>query len=169
MRLGPLAVPVLVVALITALAACQPQAAASNAGFERSAAGLDQQVLTIETAGEVAHGTVRRHRFIVEIARTPQQKQIGLMNRRSLGPDRGMIFPFPEPRPASFWMKDTLIPLDIVFIRADGRIAAIAERAEPLSLAAINSHEPVAAVLEIAGGRSAELGIGPGDRVVWGQ
>ena len=91
------------------------------------------------------------------------------MYRESLAPDRGMIFPHDQPRPASFWMKNTLIPLDIIFVRADGTIARIAANATPLSLTPIPSFEPVSAVLEIAGGRAAELGIEAGDRVEWGS
>lgn len=89
------------------------------------------------------------------------------MHRQSLAPDRGMIFPYDPPRPASFWMKNTLIPLDLIFVRPDGTIGSIAANAVPLSLDPIPSGEPVTAVLEIAGGRSAELGIRPGDKVSW--
>ncbi len=109
----------------------------------------------------------KSHRFLVEVARTPEQQARGLMHRQSLAPDRGMIFPRAQPEPASFWMKNTLIPLDMIFIRADGTIARIAENTAPLSLEPVPSFEPVSAVLEIAGGRAAELGIKPGDRVEW--
>ena len=109
----------------------------------------------------------RSHRFLVEVARSPQEQATGLMNRQSLGPDRGMIFPFAEPQVASFWMKNTLIPLDMIFVRADGTIANIAANTVPLSLDAVSASEPVTAVLEIAGGRAAELGIKAGDRVDW--
>ncbi len=78
-----------------------------------------------------------------------------------------MIFPFDAPRVASFWMKNTLIPLDMIFIRADGSIANIEANTVPLSLEPVYSDGPVAAVLEIAGGRSAELGIKAGDKVEW--
>ena len=108
----------------------------------------------------------KTHRFIVEVARSPQEQEIGLMNRPTLGPDRGMIFPYDPPQPVAFWMKNTLIPLDMIFIRADGSIARIAT-AVPLSLEPVPSAEPVAAVLEIGGGRAAELGIRAGDRVDW--
>ena len=91
----------------------------------------------------------------------------GLMNRQSLAPDRGMIFPYDPPRPASFWMKDTLIPLDIIFIAPGGRIHRIEANTVPLSLEPVVSTEPVEAVLEVAGGRSAELGIAAGDQVEW--
>lgn len=89
------------------------------------------------------------------------------MFRERLGPQEGMIFPFDPPRPASFWMKNTLIPLDMIFIRTDGSIARIAAMTVPHSLDQVESGEPVAAVLEIAGGRAAELGLKEGDRVTW--
>ena len=146
-------------ALLTSLAACQPSA--SNAvELARSPAGLEQVPLTI-TSGN------RTHRFTVEIARTPQEQATGLMNRSSLAPDRGMIFPFDPPRGASFWMKNTLIPLDMIFVRTDGSIANIAANTVPLSLDPVPSEGPVGAVLELAGGRAAELGIKPGDKVAW--
>ncbi len=147
------------------LAACQPtNGAGSNASaLERSPAGLEQVPLTITTAGG------KTHRFTVEVARTPEQQAQGLMNRESLGPDRGMIFPYDPPVAASFWMKNTLIPLDMIFIRADGIIARIEANTVPLSLDPVAAGEPVAAVLELAGGRSAELGITPGARVEWSR
>jgi uncharacterized membrane protein (UPF0127 family) len=141
-------------------AACQPGAGESPK-LERSAAGLEQVPLTIRTAS----GAV--HKFTVEVASTPQDQETGLMNRASLAPDRGMIFPQGQPRMASFWMKNTLIPLDIIFVRSDGKIANIAENTVPLSLDPVPSVEPVGAVLELAGGRTAELGIKAGDRVEW--
>jgi uncharacterized protein len=123
---------------------------------------LEQVPLTIQSAS----GT---HRFTVEVAETPEQQAQGLMNRQSLAPDRGMIFPRNPPGDASFWMKNTLIPLDLIFIRADGTIARIAENTVPLSLDPVPSLEPVVAVLEIPGGRSAELGVKAGDKVSWEQ
>ena len=116
--------------------------------------------LTIGTA-------TRKHVFKVEIARTEAEQARGLMFRDRLAPDRGMIFPMVPARYASFWMKNTLIPLDMVFIRSDGTIARIAARTTPLSLAPVSSGEPVAAVLEIAGGRAEQLGISVDDKVVW--
>ena len=94
------------------------------------------------------------------------------MFRTDLRPNGGMLFaPYPPdggpPREASFWMRNTPSPLDIVFIRADGTIARIAENTVPFSEAPVPSGEPVAAVLEIPGGRTAELGIAEGDRVNW--
>lgn len=89
------------------------------------------------------------------------------MFRSELAPDAGMIFPMKPPRPASFWMRNTIIPLDMIFIRPDGTIARIAAQTVPYSLTPVDSGEPVSAVLEIAGGRSAELGIAEGDKVDW--
>lgn len=139
----------------------QPQAAAAPAAAEPGAqTGLAVVPLAIRTAtGE--------HSFQVEVAATEEQQAIGLMFRKQIGPNQGMIFPFPSPRPASFWMKNTLIPLDMLFVRADGTIAFIAPRTKPLSLEPVGVGEPVAAVLELAGGRAAELGIREGDRVSW--
>jgi len=148
---------------VAGLAACQPTngAGSSASALERSPAGLEQVPLTITTAGG------KTHRFTVEVARTPEEQNQGLMNRQSLAPDRGMIFPYEPPVAASFWMKNTLIPLDMIFIRADGIIARIEANTVPLSLDPVAAGEPVAAVLELAGGRSAELGIAPGAKVEW--
>ena len=92
---------------------------------------------------------------------------MGLMFRTQLAPDRGMIFPLDPLRPASFWMRNTLIPLDMIFVRADGTIANIEANTVPYSEEPVRSAGAVAAVLEIPGGRSAELGIKAGDQVKW--
>ena len=140
--------------------ACTPRNPAQGPLAGRSAAGLEQVPLTIRSGSKL-------HRFTVEVARTSEEQANGLMNRQSLAPDRGMIFPYDPPQQAAFWMKNTLIPLDMIFVRPDGSIARIAANTVPLSLDPVPAGEPVAAVLEIAGGRSAELGIGPGDKVDW--
>jgi uncharacterized protein len=146
---------------IAATNACG-SATAPPAPIERSSAGLEQVPLTIESSGKT-------NRFVVEVAETGEQQARGLMFRKSLAPDRGMVFPRDPPGDASFWMKNTLIPLDMIFIRTDGTIARIAENTVPMSLDPVPSLEPVGAVLEIAGGRSAELGIKAGDRVRWSR
>ena len=87
------------------------------------------------------------------------------MFRRSMAPDAGMLFDFHRPQMANFWMKNTILPLDLIFIRADGTISSVAADAVPFSEALIPSAEPVRAVLEINGGRAAALGIAPGERV----
>ncbi len=104
-------------------------------------------------------------RFQVEIADNSDTREIGMMNRSAVAPDRGMLFQFDRPGPQSFWMKDTLIPLDIIFIKPDGRIDRIAENAQPLSLDSVATTTHVNGVLEIAGGRARQLGIKPGDLV----
>ena len=106
-----------------------------------------------------------RHAFAVEVARSDADRAQGLMYRRSMPPDRGMLFDFQRVQPLSMWMQNTYIPLDMLFIRADGTIARIAENAEPLSTRTIPSGEPVLAVLELNGGTAARLGIKAGDRV----
>lgn len=116
--------------------------------------------VTISMAG-------KEHRFRVEVARTPAEQATGLMNRTSLPADGGMLFPFPKPKFASFWMKNTFIPLDIIFIRADGSIDRIAENTIPESLEPVVSGGEVAAVLELAGGTSARLGIDETAVVRW--
>jgi uncharacterized membrane protein (UPF0127 family) len=126
----------------------------------------------LDTVDVMVKSAKGRHTFHVEVARTPAEQSRGLSFRKGLAKDGGMIFtPYPEdggpPREASFWMKDTSMALDIIFIRADGTIARIARNAAPLSVNPILSGEPVAAVLEILGGRAAELGIAEGDQVSW--
>lgn len=138
----------------------EPQAAQPVAAARSAESGLEVIALTIRSGDAL-------HRFNVEVARTLDEQARGLMFREALAPDAGMVFPFVPPRPASFWMKNTLIPLDMIFVRADGSIARIADNTVPHSLEPVAVEEPVAAVLEIAGGRSAELGITEADRVSW--
>jgi hypothetical protein len=150
----------LALALAAALCACAPNGGgAAEAPLERSEAGLEQVPVTIEAST----GT---HRFIAEVARTPDEQSRGMMFRESIAPDRAMIFPYDPPQETAFWMENTMIPLDMIFIRADGTIARIVT-AEPLSRELVPSGEPVSAVLEIGGGRAAQLGIKPGDEVSW--
>ena len=106
------------------------------------------------------------HKFTVEIATTPGQMQQGLMFRPSLPPDSGMLFDYGHPVPAMMWMKNTLIPLDMLFVDAQGRVVNIHERAVPGSLDTISAAGPVRATIELNGGTAARLGIKPGDRVL---
>lgn len=115
--------------------------------------------LTVETQSGAAH------HFTVELALTDEARAQGLMFRRELAPDKGMLFIFPDADHRSFWMKNTYIPLDIIFIRRNGRIANIVANAEPQTLTSRSSKGRVSAVLEIPGGRAAELGITEGDLV----
>jgi uncharacterized protein len=105
------------------------------------------------------------HVFTVEIAVTEQERERGLMFRKQLPEGQGMLFDFKQEQEVSMWMENTYIPLDMIFIRRDGRIWRIAENTEPLSRAIISSQGPVLAVLEVIGGTAKKLGIAPGDRV----
>ena len=107
-----------------------------------------------------------RAKFTVELAVTKAEQERGLMFRKSLAPDRGMLFPYNPPQRAAFWMKNTLIPLDILYIAPDGRVLSIARNAVPHDETPIPSGGVIRAVLEIPGGRAAQLGILPGDRVL---
>jgi uncharacterized protein len=158
-----------VVALAATLTACSLPATGNNTRFKNcnagaimasSTAGLDQVTLCIESKGKVQG-------FTAEVAQTGQQQQQGLMFRTKLADNAGMIFPFEFPRIASFWMKNTVIPLDIIFIKADGKIENIAENTIPYSTDPVSATAPVTAVLELRAGLTRELGIGPGDTVVW--
>jgi len=118
--------------------------------------------LTIMTAGGA-------RQFTVEVATTPDQLEQGLMFRTSMPADSGMIFDFHQPQMAAMWMKNTLIPLDMLFVDERGRILNIHERAVPQSLDTIPAAGPVRAVIELNGGTASRLGIKPGDRVVFPQ
>lgn len=109
----------------------------------------------------------KTHHFNIEMARTPEEQARGLMFRTKIAPDGGMIFPMNPPRSASFWMKNCPASQDWFFIRADGSIARLVENTIPYSLESVGVDEPVAAVLEIAGGRAAELGITADAKVEW--
>ena len=105
------------------------------------------------------------HRFTVEVAETPEQMQQGLMYRRTMAADAGMLFDYKTPTMATMWMRNTFIPLDMLFIDAQGRIVNIHQRAVPQSLDIIASAAPIRAVIELNGGTAARLGIAPGDQV----
>lgn len=122
---------------------------------------FERDRLVIETEGG-AH-----HDFEVELALTPGQQAQGLMYRRDLAADAGMLFLYARDEPVSMWMKNTLIPLDMLFLARDGRIVHLKERAVPGSLQSISAHEAVAAVLELNGGTVQRLKLGVGDRVLY--
>lgn len=103
--------------------------------------------------------------FQVELANTPESMARGLMYRKSLDADKGMLFVFPTEQTVSFWMKNTLIPLDMVFIAKDGTIGHIHPMAKPLDESPISSTMPIVAVLEIAGGQAAKRGLQPGNTI----
>ena len=140
--------------VFAALGACaQPEGVSG-----RREAGLETEQLTVETRT----GPVR---FTVEIADDEAERNQGLMYRESLADARGMLFHFQEPEYASFWMRNTIISLDIIFIGPDGRILNIADHTTPYSEAPIPAAGLTRGVLEIRAGRAEELGIRPGDHV----
>ena len=127
----------------------------------------DAAISTV-VVGSACASDGRTHRYVVEIARTPEEQARGLMYRRSMPRDRGMVFPMEPPRPASFWMSNTYIPLDIIFIGPDGAVLNVGH-GKPLSLQTVESLGPAAAVLELNAGEAARIGLKPGDKVAWGR
>ena len=119
----------------------------------------DSELVIISESGE--------HRFEIEVARTPDEQARGLMYRQSLPPAAGMLFEYGPPQNIAMWMRNTHIPLDMIFIGADWRITRIAQRTVPLSLTTVASEGAVTAVLEVNAGTASRLGIRPGDRVVY--
>jgi uncharacterized membrane protein (UPF0127 family) len=128
------------------------------AGLAPSAGAAESSRLVVETA---AGPRV----FMVEVATNDETRQRGLMFRRNLAADAGMLFDYGTPQPIAMWMKNTLIPLDMLFIGSDLRVTRIAERTVPQSLTTIDSGGPARAVLEVNAGTAARLGIKPGDLV----
>jgi uncharacterized membrane protein (UPF0127 family) len=119
-----------------------------------------------QTTLEIKSGA-QKHTFEIWLAQTPEEQEQGLMFVRDLPENRGMLFVSEQPRVFNMWMKNTYIPLDMVFIGKDGRIAKIAERTVPHSLATISSGVPVTAILEIKGGEAARRALHAGDVVNW--
>jgi len=122
------------------------------------AAGLKVETVVIETASGA-------HPFATEIADTDSTRARGLMFRRHLAADHAMLFVWEAPIAAAMWMKNTYIPLDMLFVAGDGRVVYVAANTKPESLDVISAGRPVKAVIEVAGGTAARLGIKPGDRV----
>ncbi|KLE32254.1 DUF192 domain-containing protein [Aurantiacibacter gangjinensis] len=147
------------------LSACSQQAPApapepsAEAGNTHPVSGLEVIPVTVTTDD----GT---HTFAAELADTPDAQQRGLMFRTEMAPDEAMIFPYDQPDIRSFWMRNTVLPLDIIFIDAEGRIINIADGV-PYAENSVMSEREAIAVLELNQGRAEELGIGPGDLVEW--
>ncbi len=147
-----------------ALAACSPQAEqvpepTSAAPSVHPESGLEIIPVTVTTDA----GT---HVFMAEVAASPREQARGLMFRTEMGPDEGMIFPYDPPESLGFWMRNTVLPLDIIFIGTDNRILNIAEGV-PYNETSVYSDGLAIGVLELNRGRAEELGIGPGDLVEW--
>jgi uncharacterized membrane protein (UPF0127 family) len=155
------AICVLLAALI--VAACAPATQAQGLRPHEpfnpaKAQSLPASMLSIQSGGQ-------SYSFTVELADTQAERDVGLMHRDKLAADHGMLFDFQREQPERFWMRNTFIPLDMIFIRANGTIAYIAENTVPHSERPIGPSEPVRAVLEVPGGTAKRLGIGRGDVV----
>lgn len=148
-------------AALVALAACSPGVVASKQA-EPQAAAARHPVSGLAVIPLTAGG----HRLKVELAATPEEQARGLMFRKEMGADEGMLFPMNPPRPAQFWMRNTVMPLDIIFIGPDRRVLNVVH-AVPYDETPLPSAGVASAVLELNVGRAAELGIGPGTVVAW--
>lgn len=145
-------------AAVGASGAARPANAGAAAVSVHSVSGLQVIDLAVIRGG-------RALPFRVELADTPEAQARGLMYRTELGDDEGMLFPSDAPQPRSFWMKNTPLSLDIIYIGPDGRITNIAADTVPYSLDPVSSVGPASAVLELRAGRAAALGVVPGDKV----
>ena len=143
-------------ALLASAALLPPSSARAAATGPAAAAQDDLSVVTARGA----------HRFPVDVMRTRDELERGLMFRRQLAPDRGMLFDFGAPQPVTMWMKNTYLPLDMVFIARDGRVVSVKRDAEPMSEDIIPSGGDVLGVLEVNAGTAARIGVKPGDRVI---
>jgi|APTNR8051073442_1049403.scaffolds.fasta_scaffold04845_3 hypothetical protein len=141
--------------LAVAVAVARPTMAPADADAGER---LSSAELVVETA-------TGRFPFVVEVAATPKERARGLMNRRDLAADAGMLFDFGYPQPVSMWMKDTFISLDMVFIDANGAVIGIATHTVPQSLTSIAVRQPVRAVLEVVAGTAERIGLRRGDRI----
>jgi uncharacterized membrane protein (UPF0127 family) len=127
------------------------------------AGALPATAAGVQTVEIVTKAGVRT--FTVEMAENDEERATGLMYRKSLPEGQGMLFDFKQEQPVAFWMRNTYVPLDMIFIRGDGRIANIAENTEPLSERPVPSAGPVRAVLEVVAGTARKFGLAPGDQV----
>jgi uncharacterized membrane protein (UPF0127 family) len=165
---GSLTALLLATALLTGAAACSPVAASDSPGAGASAgetrihpeSGLAVIPLTVKTASGA-------HVFQVEVAASEREQARGLMFRKAMGADEGMIFPMNPPRATAFWMRNTVIGLDLVFIGADHKVLNIAANAVPYDETQLPSAGEAAGVLELNAGRAAQVGLKPGDTVTW--
>jgi len=153
-------------ALVLGLAACSPsEGATASAAPPAPVQDARHPVSGLRVLDLVVVRGTKRIPFKVELADTPEAQARGLMFRQTLGDFEGMIFPSDIPEPRSFWMKNTPLSLDIIFIGPDGRILNIAANAVPYSLDSVSSNGNASGVLELRAGRAKALGIVPGDKV----
>lgn len=151
------------------LVACSPGEGATARTQAPAAASENARhpVSGLEVIDLVVERGAKKLPFKVELAASPEAQSKGLMFRTELGANEGMLFPSAAPEPRSFWMKNTPLSLDIIFVGSDGRISNIAANTVPYSLDSVPSEGFAIAVLELRAGRAAELGIVPGDKVSW--
>ena len=161
MTIGRRALALVALALVSGLLATAPAQAWQAKPKPAVAAAPSSKLDTVEIL--TSRGRVK---FTVELAVTKAEQARGLMFRKALAPDRGMLVPYNPPQRAAFWMKNTLVPLDIIYIAPDGRVLSIARNAVPHDETPLPSGGIIRGVLEIPGGRAAQLGILPGDRVL---
>ena len=141
----------------------------------RLAAGASVALTLLLSPGAIAAGNGTLvlktdsgpHSFTIELATTPAERALGLMYRRALPADAGMLFLYEKPQPLTMWMRNTFIPLDMVFIGADGKVHRIESRAEPFSTQLISSEGNVQGVLEVKAGTAKAIGLKPGDEVIY--
>ena len=148
-----------------ALVALVPLAACNDPFVDEAVAATPTQLDMVTVRIEAGKKT---HSYRAEVARTPEQQAQGLMHRKAMARDAGMIFLFPEPRMASFWMANTYLPLDIIFISPQGRVVNVGEGV-PLSTATVESTDWAGAVLELNRGEAARIGLKPGDKISWAK
>jgi len=160
---------------ITVLALCftaatlqakQPSHGTALGDFSAFSVGSPQTGLAVRKLN-VTTADGKTHAYTVELAQTQAQQAIGMMFRKDMPRNTGMLFPMSPARPASFYMRNTYLPLDIIFIGPDKRVLNIGANAVPLSENLVSSTGPVSAVLELRGGEAARIGLKPGDKVNW--
>lgn len=166
--ISPLSTITAAIALAMALGACSaaPLSGGSGAAASSTSTAAVHPVSGLPVIDLVVQSGGKPHAFRVEVARSNQEQAKGLMFRTEMGADEGMLFPHDPPRAASFWMKNTVIPLDIIYVGTDRRILNIVD-AKPYDETPLPSAGVAAAVLELNGGRAAQLGLKPGDLVSW--
>ncbi|MET1755498.1 DUF192 domain-containing protein [Novosphingobium sp. RD2P27] len=156
-----------ILALALALGGCSSGALdSSSAAAAVTQADAVHPVSRLPVIDLAVSSETGRHNFRVEVASSPEQQARGLMFRTEMGPNEGMLFPEKTPRQPSFWMKNTVIPLDIIYIGTDGRVLNIVQGL-PYDLTPLPAEGLASGVLELNGGRAAGLGIKPGDKVSW--
>ena len=147
-----------------ALLGLVPLSGCHDAFVEEASAATPTKLDVVTVSVVTADG--KSHRYRAEVARTGEEQAQGLMHRRAMARDAGMLFPFDTPREASFWMANTYLPLDIIFISPEGRVLNVGEGV-PLTTDTVTSAGTAGSVLELNRGEAARIGLKPGDRISW--